>query len=269
MKYYKYLPTKRLTYLDDQLLRFSQPGDLNDPFECLPQKPSKYEIQLLFMEIAKKLSKSQDISEIGNTKFYEIIEKYIIDIDEENPENLLEIYYNSAQAKMNSELGILSLSKNWNSTLMWSHYTISHKGYCVGFDPSHSFFKDYLADEGKKSRLTREVKYSTDRVKVPMELGKRKIGLEPFLTKSNDWKYEEEVRVLGSLNLASKVISNDNFPINLFEVPHSALSEVIAGANISNENFKKIYTFCSKNKVNFFQSRISEIKYNMERTRKI
>ena len=31
---YKFLQSDRLTYLDDQLLRFTQPLALNDPFEC-------------------------------------------------------------------------------------------------------------------------------------------------------------------------------------------------------------------------------------------
>src|SRR5438105_1260976 len=33
---YKYLPPERITFLNDELLRFTQPGDLNDPFECIP-----------------------------------------------------------------------------------------------------------------------------------------------------------------------------------------------------------------------------------------
>jgi len=37
--YYKYLTIERTTYLKDKLLRFTQPGDLNNPFECRPQIP--------------------------------------------------------------------------------------------------------------------------------------------------------------------------------------------------------------------------------------
>ena len=35
---YKYVPAERKDYLDEnhQLLRFTQPGALNDPFECCP-----------------------------------------------------------------------------------------------------------------------------------------------------------------------------------------------------------------------------------------
>ena len=33
---YKYLPPDRITYFSNELLRFTQPADLNDPFECIP-----------------------------------------------------------------------------------------------------------------------------------------------------------------------------------------------------------------------------------------
>lgn len=38
INYYKYLPIDRKDYLKNEFLRFTQPNDLNDPFECLPQK---------------------------------------------------------------------------------------------------------------------------------------------------------------------------------------------------------------------------------------
>ncbi len=49
--YYKYLPIERLSYLDNELLRFTQPTDLNDPFECLPQRPSKQELLSLIDDL--------------------------------------------------------------------------------------------------------------------------------------------------------------------------------------------------------------------------
>ena len=36
MELFKYLPPERKTFFTDFLLRFTQPSDLNDPFECLP-----------------------------------------------------------------------------------------------------------------------------------------------------------------------------------------------------------------------------------------
>lgn len=263
--YYKYLPIDRTTYLSDELIRFTQPGDLNDPFECLPQKPDKKDMKLLVIEAAKILSKSEEAKMIDEDKFIEIIEKQINNIEQGNEDSLLDKFFNSAKSNTNEKIGILSLSKNWNSTLMWSHYTQSHKGFCIGFEPSHPFFKDYSIPEEKKSFFTKEVKYSRERVKVPMKFGEKKLVFEPFITKSSDWEYEEEIRVLATLDLAVEVIPRETFPLHLFKVPHSAIKEIILGANISNVKAKEITAFCIQKKIKCFQSKISNIKYDMER----
>ena len=44
-------------------------------------------------------------------------------------------------AEIDAKLGVLSLSRRWDSSLMWSHYTSSHTGFCVGFDRDHEFFQ--------------------------------------------------------------------------------------------------------------------------------
>lgn len=263
--YYKYLPIERLTYLEDQYLRFTPPGDLNDPFECLPQKPSKLEIQELVLTVAKRLVGSVDVKAMGNNKFLEIIEKHLQDIEKNVEANLLERYYSAAQSSTNAKVGILSLSKNWNSTLMWSHYTEAHRGFCVGFDNEHIFFNDEISNDGEKSKFTKEVKYSTDRVKVPMTIGLPKLGFEPFITKSIHWNYEEEIRVLQTFSLSPKIIDTTPFPINLFVVPHDAISEIILGANISDDSASLILDFSRQRGIKCFKSKISDLKYDMER----
>ena len=55
--YYKYLPPERLSYLDDELLRYTQPIDLNDPFECLPKKPSEKEFKDVIKKVFELLNK--------------------------------------------------------------------------------------------------------------------------------------------------------------------------------------------------------------------
>lgn len=263
--YYKYLPIERLSYIEDQYLRFTPPGDLNDPFECLPQKPSKSEINHLVTTVAKSLIGNEEVHKIRNAKFLEIIEKYVEDVENNIKGNLLEKYFSLAQEKNNDKIGILSLSKNWNSTIMWSHYTNSHRFFCVGFHKEHAFFRDEISNDGESSKFTKEVIYSTDRVKVPMVVGVPKVGFDPFITKSIHWDYEEEVRVLQTLNLSSKTIEAFPFPINLFEVPHDAISEIILGANISEDSISYILSFCKIKGIKCFKSKISDVKYDMER----
>lgn len=245
--YYKYLPPERLSYLDDELLRYTQPIDLNDPFECLPKKPSEKE----FKDVIKKV--------------FELLHKKGIPLNE-NAEILeLEKIYNEAYQNVNNDIGILSLTKNWNNTLMWSHYTNSHKGFCVGFDPKDEYFQNFLSSDQKKSKIIMEVVYSDKRVEIPMEFDKKKLEFEPFITKSTDWKYEEEVRIISTLNMSDKKINSNPVQIHLFKVPHKAIKEIVAGANMDKENEDLIKAFCTKNKIEFYKSKISDEQFNMER----
>ncbi len=245
--YYKYLPPERLTYLDNELLRYTQPIDLNDPFECLPKKPSEKE----FTDIIKKVS--------------ELLPKMGIPLNE-NAEILeLEKMYREAYQNVNNDIGILSLTKKWNNTLMWAHYTNSHKGFCVGFDPKDEYFQNFLSSHQKKSKTIMEVVYSDKRVEIPMELSEKKLKFEPFITKSTDWKYEEEVRVISTLNMSDKKIDCNPVNIHLFKVPHKSIKEIVAGANMDEKNEELIKDFCTKNKIEFYKSKISDEQFNMQR----
>lgn len=261
--YYKYFPAERITYLSDELIRFTQPADLNDPFECLPQKPSREEGRNLLSQVANNWIEKVEIEKYGKEEFDKLIKKHLEDIEKGNDGNLLDGFLGKSRNKINDNVGIFSLSKNCRNTLMWSHYTISHNGFCVGFDPNHSFFNIPKDDE---DFLIREVGYSTDRAKYRMDINLSKNGVESFFTKSIDWQYEEEVRVVAMLNRAFKIKPGNKFPINLFKVPHSSVSEIILGANISTELKLIIIKFCSERNIPCYQSQISNVKYDMEKT---
>ncbi|WP_353778011.1 DUF2971 domain-containing protein [Winogradskyella sp. 3972H.M.0a.05] len=245
--YYKYLPPERLSYLDNELLRYTQPIDLNDPFECLPKKPTEKELRAVIKKVSELLPKKRIPLNVNA----EILE--------------LEKMYSEAYVKVNNDIGILSLTKNWNNTLMWAHYTNSHKGFCVGFDPKDKYFHDYLSTDGEESKTVKEVVYSDKRVEIPMEFEKKALGFEPFITKSTDWKYEEEIRIISSLNLSDKKIDGNPLDIHLFKVPHNSIKEIIAGANMKKNNEDLIKDFCSKNGIQFYKSKISDEQFNMER----
>ncbi len=260
--YYKYLESSRaIKYLDNEYLRFTQPADLNDPFECLPKR----DIEIQFLKFfqtksnAKSTSVSNKLIQHGVNKFAEAIEK-------KSENNLADRFYNGQFENINNTIGILSLSENWNNTLMWSHYTKSHKGVCIGFDANHDFFKDKIEGE-EKYRYVKSVKYSKSRVKFPKSEKEQNLISKNLLTKSLDWNYEQEVRVISTLNQADEITDKKPYNIHLFKVPLSAISEVILGVNISVED-KKIFQsrFATLN-VEIFQSEISKTKFNMERNK--
>lgn len=91
----------------------------------------------------------------------------------------------------NIEKGIFAVS----NTLMWAHYADEHRGFCVEYEFSPN---DYMRNDVRgcsASRLFR-IKY------VPKEEQYSILNKEPFtardafLTKSSDWEYENEIRLI-------------------------------------------------------------------------
>lgn len=70
-----------------------------------------------------------------------------------------------------------------NNLLMWAHYANGHKGFCVEYDFSSEFRKPLISFN--------QINY--DKV----ELSKDSLSItEAFATKSKDWEYENEIRLI-------------------------------------------------------------------------
>lgn len=142
---------------------------------------------------------------------------------------------------------------------MWSHYSLSHRGFCVGFDRSHKLFKGEEESGG-----LRDVNYNRYRVKVPLKRGVA-VDFEVMFRKSTDWKYEQEERMLVPLKSAKKIIDGDPYKIFLFEVPLDAVSKIIIGARASSRLQEQIMAFGSAHHVKVFRAVPSSSSYDMLR----
>lgn len=110
-------------------------------------------------------------------------------------------------------------SKRNDSILMWSHYADSHTGVCIEYERPDSY--DYVdvkySHKRQKIKLEEVVSYSCAKTIVGDDLNHQldeKLMLEtigPFLVKSNEWKYEQEVRCLITSGSKSSnyVVEND------------------------------------------------------------
>jgi hypothetical protein len=267
---YKFLPLDRLSYIENELLRITQPSDLNDPFELIPAIPTTEE----FISVLEKNHKESIVliqnANIDKSKKKELLQsqlsKYKIEVRKLNNNeegNFKSFFLESAYKNINTHLGILSLTRRWDSNLMWAHYTNSHKGICIGFDSSDPFFSSYrqIADVEK---IFMPVAYEENRIKIPLEKG-IKIDFKVVLSKSKDWEYEQEERLLVMLRNSDKVIPNKPFDIHLYKIPHNLVKEIIIGANFPLEMISTVKDFCTKNNIELYKSKISETKYDMER----
>jgi hypothetical protein len=266
---YKYLDASRITYFEDEYLRFTQPSDLNDPYECIP---------LIKDDFVRK-----EILDI-DTNIYQELQR-VPGFSRHDRRHLKQIKPDSSQIKQSeineyrerllSEIreygdtcvGIFSVSRKWNNSLMWAHYTKSHKGFCIGFDRNHEFFTTHYENQNLRLPLT-PVEYKTERFTVDLALSnnswQRAVGI--LTRKSIDWEYEQEERIVSSFKLDHITKSNNHgLPINLFKVPHDAINEIVTGINASQSLQDLIGTFCKKRKIKLYKCKLSKNSYDFER----
>jgi hypothetical protein len=265
MTTYKYLPPERIGFLVDGLIRFTPPSDLNDPFECVPIISLQETREVLddYIETTEAgiLDDiiNQGLPRKADWEAFQSRKKELLDKLEENPGEIRDYFFREAEGRINSTIGILSLSKRWDSSLMWAHYCVSHTGFCVGFDRTHPFFQGT-----DPSTALRDVIYAANRIQVPLER-EVTIDFNVMFTKSTNWAYEEEERLLALLSHAKTVIDRPPFGVHLFEVPREAVVEVIVGAKATSDLARRVAAFCSSRSIPAYRAMPSSSSFDMVR----
>lgn len=115
-----------------------------------------------------------------------------------------------------NDFGVLSLSRNTRSVLMWSHYANGHRGICL-------VFKDPMM-----SKLAQPVHYANDLPKINYFHSKwGTVRKSAFLWKSDEWRYEQEMRVVFGDRAHT-----------YFEFPRDSLVAVILGCLSKQGDFR-------------------------------
>lgn len=127
--------------------------------------------------------------------------------------------------------GILSLTESNINEVMWGLYADSNKGFVLGLDSENAFFKPKPFDPDPSGLLIK-VKYSDVTPKIYTEPFIKEIPFELFFTKTTQWSYEREWRMIKLLSFADE-LKNEKF--HLFEIPTNALKEVIFGMKMPKE----------------------------------
>lgn len=199
-------------YLFDTLINkemwFSNPTDFNDPFDCdinmTFYDSSHSSIQNYFDKYLKKQFSSKELEKINTTNI---------------SNNNFGILLNKVAKKVAQSKGVACFMSNCDNLLMWAHYADSHKGVCLKFD---------ILEDTEFFSPAKKVIYAKDYPVYNYLENKNDFVNQLFFTKSNEWAYEGEVRVLKK--------KKDNY-----QFKESSLKELIFGCNIS-ENDKKTLT---------------------------
>lgn len=201
----------------------SSPALLNDPFDC--NIPVSYEqlanderlAQIYFQELVNdqfpfldEKEKKKEIQKLINDGRFRD-QEWVVSKEKEHFKSLCEF------------IGIVSFSDIKNNILMWSHYSNSHKGFCVGINSRmFSFGKNRKWGGGNINYVD---EYP---IILPTEDYSIQINKQLF-TKHKTWSYENEYRLFRpkASNTVEKISEDD-------------ISEIILGYAISSKNEKEI-----------------------------
>lgn len=217
---YKYLPFSEdsLKTLSDSTIKYTCPLDFNDPFDCFPYYDTSG-LKNLHKTRPDLLAKAAQARGLRGAKKITERSRMIAELRSrvENGEFAKDLL---------RKVGVVSLSKNPRNILMWSHYAHYHQGFVLEFRiPLLGYKEDIPLTEQRLMPLP--VNYSERRPHVDFALPKGPGFLEDLLlTKSMDWQYEEEERV----------IDKDRGPgIHVYR-RNEVLSAVVTGMRMSQEN---------------------------------
>ncbi|WP_111709854.1 DUF2971 domain-containing protein [Lutibacter citreus] len=248
---YKYLSVKdALRVVMNKTLKFSQPFDFNDPFDCY-EKLLKFDVTEEFIkehlekgilqldENERKLSSSELISHLKkNTYTFE-------------NNDVKKVFENSKK-----QLWISCFSKTYKEILMWSHYGNNHKGVCIGFNYkglSETF--DFIPSKVKYKKKFKKVDYCNDYQKALNYL---------INTKSKNWKYEKEIRLRTNKDFAPSL--NEN---GIISIKPSSISRIIIGCNcnINLSSLSKRLTKMNYSNVELIKLSKSENSFSFDEAR--
>ena len=181
---FHYQPFNR-GYLEDtikcRLIRFSHASAFNDPWDCkpsfyVPEDRAELDRLVRFMYAAsmKQTPQVDPAARDAAAKHYS-----------DNPGKLRADLASASTEfwkQMDRRYRIYCLSARPDSQLMWGHYADHHRGVCLEFDVRTTDFNSAT-----------EVDYNAT---YPNYLLDDDADLSPFYTKSSDWAYEEEYRLV-------------------------------------------------------------------------
>ncbi|CCZ85563.1 putative uncharacterized protein [Firmicutes bacterium CAG:631] len=217
----------------------------------------------LYLKVSKRNKYYDSIP--GAQALTKFVVRYAAQKGENSFEELKEKFTNEIIRKVkdarNNAL-ISCFSKRYDSILMWSHYGDKHKGICIEFDRPEN---DFLDVKYSKKRCKFDLEDTTRRVLGYMlsneEVDVNDKGLircisKPFIVKSLDWKYEEEVRCVLSPN--SEGVSTLE-ELSLYKMPTN-ISKIYIGCKVdkTSEEYKNLITLANNKNVMILELKTSD-----------
>lgn len=245
--------------LIDGHLFLSPPSVFNDPFECKPY----FSLESHDTNDIKKLKK----------KFFSLIRDHVVlnnvahDLSYfdrlnnffDNPENditideNLKLLFNSIYQGFR----IYSLTQSPYNLLFWSYYANSHKGICIEFDAQIPPFSE-----------ARKVEYLEKYPEVKSFFDNEYLRKVPALSKSIEWKHENEYRILQVTNKLQHPNFMDFLGNEFLILRPNSIKSVIVGAQITESDLDDVKNILKRSKFTpkLYKASLSKTEFKLEKT---
>jgi len=213
---YKYsnLATLRKIIVSGQI-RFSKPSEFNDPFDC----NISIDTENTEEEIIRYIDQITANSHLSATEYLQFRTKML------DPVARFELTNRSIRDAKES-FGVTCFSTESNNILMWSHYAEKHKGVVIKFDilKDPDFFNTPF-----------KVEYKSDFPNFNYLRNRESIGKLLLETKSMEWSYENEIRVMKR-------------GAGYYPIKRESICQIIFGCRAYDKEIRKIIKYISKYK---------------------
>lgn len=196
--------------IENSAMWFSKPALFNDPFDCksnLDENYPKDAVIKWYLEQGYSLVQANDLFSMTTKDQLKGIVKSTLD-------------------KAIAESYVCCFAEEKDNILMWSHYTDCHQGVCLKFD---------ITEDPEFFLTPVHVNYSEEYPKKNYIMDSNKTILSILTTKSSDWKYEKEIRIVKPF--AGK---------NKFVFKKEALKEIIFGCKTNPAKIQEIKDLTKK-----------------------
>lgn len=243
-------------FLKNNELYFSSPIKFNDPFDCriVPtfEICNKTEFYNKVFEHNKESYPKLSNAELRKMTGKNFAKNYAII---KNPK----LFSKRVNEMMDTLIGVFTLTEDNTNILMWSHYSDSHKGFCVEYDPQRLFEVCYNYIKIGDLIVAKKVKYSSIYPQInPYKLDHNYDDYMDCLTvKSDVWNYEKEWRLIYSRH-----------PNEAISFPDDIVKAIYFGVNCSDENINTVLTLTKERKVipKFYKAKLRKREFGIEFT---
>ena len=241
--------------IENGTLLIKNPINFNDPYDCHPKLinynsiPNQYIKNLInkqYPDISRNERRKKQLEAIKTSK------------------NKLVDFINTDHMEMERNLkGVTCFSKKNLDLLMWSMYADSHKGLCLGFN-LEKLFRSLISMNKFDETTILNVKYTNELKPNNYFEDPLKAVVEWLRTKSHEWRYEDEIRIVFSPFQESKG------KLGLVSFDLSVIEEIYFGCNVTENNEEKIIDKIKQKglKSTFYKVSLNENKYKLEVNKK-